>query len=77
MMSSGFSSPTERRISPSSMPAAARSSGVMCSWVMVGGCMQIVRLVPKVTACTTRFRLSITTAAPGMPLGTTKESSPP
>ena len=44
----------------------------MCSWVMVRGCMQIVRLVPNVTACTTSRMLFITCAAPCMPLGDDK-----
>ncbi len=59
------------------MPAASRSAWVMCSWVIVRGCMQIVRLVPKVTAWMTSSKLSITVAAAGMPPGTTNESSPP
>ena len=71
MMSSAFSRPTESRIRPSSMPAVARSSGVMCSWVMVAGCIQIVRLVPNVTAWMTSCRLSMTVAAPRIPPGTT------
>ena len=77
MMSFGSSRPTDRRIRPSSMPALSRSSWVMCSWVMVRGCMQIVRLVPKVTAWMISLKLSITVRTAGMPPGTTKDSMPP
>ena len=72
MRSSGFSIPTERRISAGVIPRRIFSSGGTSEWVMAAGCEASVSVPPRLTASLITSSRSKTAKASASPPRTSK-----